>query len=186
MDKTKTMRFSDSELAIIKNTFSDREDLLKAIRKVFLQLELSEAEEDMLSELRKNDEVIAILRKTFLPEIDGDAPPHQVVDLWMTLEIKGKDVDVVYHDALARQKLIEYLDEQLCFLEGELLEDGIFFDELSEISGKDPLSVYVNLTVRNTVLAHVEIQLQQLSVLAGTKEETVEETKERLFKNSAK
>lgn len=185
MDKTKQMRFSDSELSLIKNTFSDNEPLLKAIRKVFLQIDLSDSEEKMIDEISKNKSILELLRKTFLPEIDGDAPIHQVIDLWMTLEIKDKDVDTVYHSALAREKLITYLEETLRVLEGKRVKDCIDFDTLTDIT-KDPLSVYVNLIVRNTILAHTEMQLNQLSVLAGTKDETVEETKERLFKNSAK
>lgn len=185
MDKTKQMRFSDSELSLIKNTFSDNEPILKAIRKVFLQIPLSESEEKIIKEVSSNKNLVALLRKTFLPEIDGDAPLHQVIDLWMTLEIKDKDVDTVYHSAIARQKLITYLDETMETLAGKKVKDKIDFNSLTDIS-KDPLSVYVNLIVRNTILAHTEMQLNQLSVLAGTKEETVEETKERLFKNSAK
>lgn len=186
MDKTKQMRFTDSELAIIKNTFAEQEDVLKAIRKVILQLELSAKEVKIIEKIRKNENVTKVLRKTFLPNIDGDAPIHQVIDLWMTLEIKGKDVDVVYCDALAREKLIAYLEQQLGVIDGTTVLSEIKFADLHQIGDKESLDVYVDLTVRNTVLAHTEIQLQQLSVLAGTKEETPEQTKERLFKNSTK
>lgn len=185
MDKQKQLRFTDSELSLIKNTFSDNEPILKAIRKVFLQIPLSESENKIITEITNNKSLVSLLRKTFLPEIDGDAPLHQVIDLWMTLEIKDKDVDAVYHSAVARQKLITYLEETVQILSGKKVKDQIVFSSLTDMS-KDPLSVYVNLIVRNTILAHTEMQLNQLSVLAGTKEETVEQTKERLFKNSAK
>lgn len=185
MDKQRQMRFSDAELAIIKNTFADNEPLLKALRKVFLQMNLSSSEERMIEGISKNKDVQRVIKKVFLPSLDGDAPINQIVDLWLTLDIKGKDVDVVYHDALARQKLIQYLDEQLSRLKTKRL-DGIKFESLIDVEGKDPLSVYINLIVRNTILGHTEAQLQQLSVLAGLKAETVEETKERLLKNSAK
>jgi hypothetical protein len=186
MDKTKQkMRFTDTELSLIKNTFAENEALLKALRKFFLQLPLSKPEKESIQNLSKD--VKAVIRKTFLPEIDGDAPFHQVIDLWMTLEIKGKDIDVVYQDALARQELIQYLNDRLLELE-EVLPEGVSSDfaEYSKIEGKDPLDVYIGLTVRNTMLAHTEMQLNQFQVLAGEKDETVEETKERLFKNSAK
>jgi hypothetical protein len=41
--------------------------------------------------LKNQPDVMSILRKAFLPEIDGDAPFHQVIDLWLTVEIKGKE-----------------------------------------------------------------------------------------------
>lgn len=44
----------------------------------------------------------------------------------------------------------------------------------------------VNLKARNTLIQHVESCLMQLSLLAGQKEETVEETKARLAANSTK
>lgn len=44
----------------------------------------------------------------------------------------------------------------------------------------------INLKARNTLIQHVESCLMQLSLLAGQKEETVEETKARLAANSTK
>jgi hypothetical protein len=44
----------------------------------------------------------------------------------------------------------------------------------------------INLKARNTVINHIELCLGQLKVLAGLKDETVEATKERLKKDSAK
>ena len=51
---------------------------------------------------------------------------------------------------------------------------------------KSPVDAYVELFARNTLVSHVEQMLNQLLVLAGKKEETVEETQERLAKNSTK
>jgi hypothetical protein len=185
MEKQKQMRFNDVELGLIKNTFSENEILLKAIRKFFLELPMSESEELLVRNMTK--EVKAVVRKTFLPELEGDAPFHQVIDLWMTLEIKGKDVESVYTEALAREELIKYINEKLLDIEGVLPTDQeIKFSDYVKIDDKDPVEVFIGLTVRNTMLAHVEMQLNQFQVLAGKKEETVEETKERLFKNSAK
>lgn len=44
----------------------------------------------------------------------------------------------------------------------------------------------INLKARNSLIQHVETTLQMLSALAGLKEETVEQTKEKLKKNSSK
>ena len=44
----------------------------------------------------------------------------------------------------------------------------------------------VRLWARNTLITHIEQQLMMLKILAGVSDETVEETKERLMKESSK
>lgn len=104
------MRFSDEEVQLMKNTFAGNEDLLKLIRKVFL------------------------------PEVDPKAPLGQVIDLWMTVKI----------------------------------------EEMT------PEQALINIKARNSLISHVDMCLMQLGILAGQKDETVEETKARIAKNSAK
>ena len=55
-----------------------------------------------------------------------------------------------------------------------------------KIEDMDKEAALVNLKARNTLISHVEQQLMQLKVLAGLKKESVEETKERLAKDSSK
>lgn len=50
----------------------------------------------------------------------------------------------------------------------------------------DAETALVNLKARNTLITHLEQCLLQLSLLAGTVEETAEETVARLAKNSSK
>jgi hypothetical protein len=45
---------------------------------------------------------------------------------------------------------------------------------------------YIWLTARNTFINHVDQQLIQIKFLAGQTDETVEQTKERLSKDSSK
>ena len=44
----------------------------------------------------------------------------------------------------------------------------------------------INIKARNSLIQHVEMCLSQLKVLSGMKDESVEETKERLAKDSSK
>lgn len=55
--------------------------------------------------------------------------------------------------------------------------------KLEEMSPEEAL---VNIKARNSVIQHVEGCLMQLKALAGLKEETVEQTLERLKKDSSK
>ena len=104
------MRINDVELQLIKNTFAE------------------------------NDELLRVMRKVFLPEIEAGTPIGQNLDLWMTLKIEDMP----------------------------------------------PEQALINIKARNTVIQHVEMCLAQLKVLGGMKDETVEATKEKLKKDSAK
>lgn len=104
------MRINDSELSMLKNTFAENDELLKLIRKIFL------------------------------PEIDLDAPIGSQIDLWMTVKVE----DLTPEEAL------------------------------------------INLKARNQLISHVELCLNQIKVLAGFKDETPDETKERIAKDSSK
>jgi hypothetical protein len=55
-----------------------------------------------------------------------------------------------------------------------------------KIEDMTPEEAIINLKARNTLISHLEMCLNQLKVLAGTKTETVEQTKDRLKKDSSK
>jgi hypothetical protein len=83
MQNGSQMRFTEQELSLIKNTF------------------------------KGNDELLKVMRKVFLPEIDPDAPVGQVIDLWLTVQISDKTPEQAYAQLLARNTLISHLDQQL-------------------------------------------------------------------------
>jgi len=55
-----------------------------------------------------------------------------------------------------------------------------------KIEDMTPEQALINLKARNTLISHIEMCLQQLNILAGIKTESVEQTKERLKKDSSK
>lgn len=185
-EKKQTKRYTDNELDLVKRTFKGNDDLLKAIRKVFLQLPLTPVEQTMIiSGLKDKPEVVAILRKTFLPTIDGDAPFNQVVDLWMTIDVKDKSPELALPHVMAREKLIKYLDQQLNFLGGND-ECNLKLADMTNFEGKNADEIYSNLLFRNTLIYHVEQQLTQIEVLSNQIDETSEQTAKRLAKDSSK
>lgn len=187
--KGKKMRFSDSEMATIKGAFAENDFLLKAVRKVFLQLPLSSDEEKALTTAFGKAEVCAVVSKAFLPQIDGDAPMYQVIDLWMTVDLKDKHPNDAYIILSARKLVIEYIHQQLhalaLFGTGMGVSSEYKFEDLIA-TDLTPEQWLTNITARNTIVSHVEQQLHQLSVLAGFEKETVEETQARLAKDSMK
>lgn len=179
-------RFIDAEFATLKQTFADNEELLKAIRKVMLQVELSKEEKKMITNTFNNEAVFNVVSKTFLPQIDTDAPLGQVVDLWLTLDLKGMSPNEAWDMMLVRDKLINYIKQQLELLKGGALVDGIFFNNLEFSEDKDVDDAFIDQLTRQQIIQHVEQQLFQLQTLAGVKTETVEETLARINKDSSK
>lgn len=186
-EQKQKMRFTDKELSIIKNTFSDNEDAVKVIRKVFLQMPLSALDEAIaINTFKGKDELNAVVRKTFLPTLDGEAPIFQVVDLWATIDLKDKTLAECILSFKSRELLISYIDQQLNKLSDLSTEETIKFADMIDFNDKLVEEAYINMVTRNTLINHVEQQLSQFTILAGEKTETVEQTKERLFKNSSK
>lgn len=187
VQKRQTMRFNDAELSLIKNTFAENDELLKALRKVFLQMELTVTDKAVLNVFH-SEELLAVVRKAWLPSLDANAPAHQLIDLYMTVDIKDKTPQEAFPHIVARQIVIEYLEQQLETLQTlDTLKEERRFTSLipSDVIG-DEFSTYVNLTARNIIIAHTEMQLEQMRVLAGQKDETLEETQRRLQSNSSK
>lgn len=177
------MRFSEKELSLVRNTFADNDKLLKAIRKVFWQREISEEEKLMIGEMNKGDEIKAVIRKFFLPELDGDTPILQMIDLWLSLEFKQMNPEEAEPHIIARDRLIQYLDQQLKVLFNEYVATNIEFDFGR---GNDREESYIGLLFRNTAVIHIDQCLMQIKVLANEPQETPEEMMARISKDSSK
>lgn len=78
------------------------------------QMRITAVERQILRNTFKgNEELIRLMRKLFLPEIDPYAPLGQAVDLWMTVDIKDQNPEQVYVNLLARNQLITHVDHRL-------------------------------------------------------------------------
>lgn len=86
MQQGSQMRITPDEMELIRNTFANNEPLLR------------------------------LMRKIFLPEIDPKAPIGQIVDLWMTVDIKDMTPEEAYLNLKARNTLITHVDQQLMSL----------------------------------------------------------------------
>jgi len=169
--KRQIMRYNDSEISLIKNTFAD-EDILKELRKQFLQ---------MPSTLKLAPDSLKVLRKTLLPEIEGDAPVHQIVDLWLTLNIKERTPEDALLVIKARKMLMDYFKQEFSILEGKKARK-IRFSKLTDIVD-DADEMVINITARNEIVSHLEQQLAQLQVLAV---QDTQKLVDEMLKNSAK
>lgn len=182
-EKDQKMRFTSSELALMKTLFAENEALLFTARKFMLGFELNEGEKTGIKILQSGAS-LQLMKKMFLPEIDPAAPLFQLVDMTMGLKIDFKGNPEAAAQPFIEAKLIEetYLKERLEQLEKDLAPSDI----LKELAKLDSDEAYVNITARNYLLSYIDSSFQQIVFLAGKKEETVEQTVERLQKNSNK
>ena len=171
------MRYSEQELGLIKSIFAENDTALIALRKKMLGVELSETEKELTN---YSEDTLKLLGKTFNPQIDPEAPIHQIIDLWMTVDVKDKTPEQARINLKARKVVLEYIEKRLAGKKTFSLDSLIYSDK------NDDETNLVNMTARNTILGHIEQQLQQLSILAGQKDETVEDLMERLSKDSSK
>lgn len=78
------------------------------------QMRITDDERRLIAATFKgNDNLLRLMRKMFLPELDPTAPLGQMLDLWMTVSIKDKTPDEAYSDLLARNTLISHVDNVL-------------------------------------------------------------------------
>lgn len=180
------MRFDAGELTAVKNIFADNEELAKVVRRVFIQSELSVEDATIINTIFKDDSLKALIIKFFNPTISGQEHLHQMVDLWLTVDTKEKTIDQIIPTIRARRILINYISQQIEKLFNLSLNEEIKLSDLLIMDDVSDEAIFINLLARNTIVQHVEQMIGQLLILAGEKQETVEQTQARLQKNSAK
>lgn len=182
--KDQKMRYSDAELSLMKNTFAGDDIYLYALRKFMLGMELTEGEQNIINLF--NDEIKSLIKKIFMPEIDGDAPLFQLVDMQMALreEIKNKSRDEIKICIEAKQLEIDYIQSRINKLNG--IETDIITSSLKDMANLNDDNVIVNITARNYLLSYIDSFCNEIKILAGKKEDSVEKTLEEIRKNSTK
>jgi len=186
MEQQDNGRFTPQEIALLKTNFKDNLPLLKAIRKTFLQMELTEKEDIAIKTTIKGD-VHKLISRLFLPKLDGDAPIKEVLDLMMTIDLVARIPEDAKWHLRARKKLIDYLEERLSVLGGKkgFNETEIKFDTLIDLTDND-VEDYINVTMRNTILNHVETILEKISIVSNQEDITEEEQGNKDKANSNK
>lgn len=184
-EKDQYFIFSEAELSLIKNTFSDNDALLYAIRNVFLQFPLSDGQKATLS-VGLNENVISVLRKRILPEILPTFPLGQLPSILTTLtkDLGARDVVDMGPQFASKQIEIDYLEQQFKKLEGKEVEEVISLKRLGELSGKDAEQQFIDTTAYLFLLGYIDPMLGMIKNIAGEKTETKEDQKKRLTRDS--
>jgi hypothetical protein len=187
-----TMRFTESELELIRSNLHENDLLLKIVRKRLLQMPLDESEISLLEKLiPANSDLSKLLKKTIHPDLDGDAPFFQMIDLYLNADVKDKSEDLAVINILTRDLMTRYFDETFekfyHFNDTFKISFSGFTANVKTRADEDARDLCVSFLARNTILNHVDFQLSQLLILAqSTKKESPEEKEKRLKKNSTK
>ena len=88
------------------------------------QMRITPAEMSLLHNTFKgNDDLVRLMRKLFLPELDPYVPIGQNIDLWMTVKVDDMTSEQALINLKARNSLIQHLDQVLMSIK-QLAEMG--------------------------------------------------------------
>ena len=179
--QTRVLRYSDNELELLNSIFAGRMELLLLVRNFLLGGELTA---DEMNQISFGPDVMYVIKKTYLPELEFTAPLGQLVDLWSNIDTKTKDVDGAWLEMASREIMVDYIKAR--FQDWEYKTNNAEFLKLFYDPKKKKEQAFLDLSARNTIVAHVEFQTGQLWILSGEKKETIEEISKRLYQNSNK
>ena len=178
------MRINEKELKVIKDVFAENEPLLILVRNLFFGLNLTEEEKKNIKESFKNLEIRRIIRKFIIPEFDADIPIGFSTDVWMSSVdgIKSNSPETLQPIFDSQIKWIGMMETALKLLENP---DGTKVS-LAVMTGLDPTDMYIQILARNNFVKAIETALIQIKTWAGTRKESVEDTRKRLLADSSK
>ena len=182
--KVQVLRYSDSELKLLNDTFSENHPLLMLLRKFFLQGLISKGERENVK-FFASPNLITILKKTFHPEIDLNTPIGQIVDLWSNVDTKNKGPEDACLEMAMREKLIRYVTDRFTDLINDT-DGGLRLSDLEYDPSRSDKENFINIGARNMIISHIDFQTGQIWILAGQKIESVHEIQKRLFRQSGK
>lgn len=187
-EKDQYFIFTDGELSLIRNTFADNDELMYAIRNVMLQFPLSDGQKATLS-VGLTPAVLAVLKKRILPEINGSFPLGQLPSILTTFteNLKVLSPDEMGIHFAAKQLEIDYLAQRFEEMEhGVTPSKPITLSEMSLLTDKSIEEQFINMTAYLFLLGYIDPMLGMIKNIAGQANETPEEQKKRLTRDSSK
>lgn len=192
VEKNQQFIFNSEELSLLKNTFAENEPLLYTVRKVFLQFELTKDEKVHLKSAI-TPEVVEVLKKRILPDLSPDYPLGQIPSMMTTLteQLKSNGVAEMSPHFESKRVQEQYLRQQFEALEAiladkEVAKPKIVLTALGDLTGKSDEQAYVEMTAYLFLLGYIDPMMILIRSIAGEKEETLEQQKQRMTRNSSK
>jgi hypothetical protein len=187
MVENKTVVEKDNEL--LQATFKGNESLLKLLRSLFFGWSVSDADKQLIKDTFKSEDLREAVRRRIYSKFGDDAPLGSISDFWIQIpEEKLIGVsDFEIHKLIAsRSNVLVMLKRAMEMLaDPELIGSSLDFSPKDfAISGESEMAIF--LIARNKYLNAIEAGLNMIKTVAEMKQETMEELKKRLAKNSQK
>lgn len=185
MSKKETgLMYSEHEIEILKKTFSENDELLIAIRKLFFGDVISDSEKEaIIATFKDKPEVIDAFRKKVYGVNNFNTPVGQLSDFWLGAEkqIFGASRDTVYQAIESKKLVLSMFIKAFKLLENP---DG---EKVSlEFNSTMTDELGVSLIARNMYMQSIETALLTIKIIAGQKDETPAQAVKRLQQDSAK
>ncbi len=182
-DERQPLPVNQADIDLIKRTFD--EGLLRSMRNLFLGLEVSDSEKELIKTTFKSAELRALMRKRFVPRISPETPLGHELDVWDGVEkmVFGYSESTAYQALHYKQLAIDMAETCL-----NLLEDPNGprpkLDYSPVMYPNDNLGV--QLCARNIFISMVKTQLLTFYLTTLQKDEPEQVKKGKREKDSAK
>jgi hypothetical protein len=171
---------AENEIDTLKKAFAENEELLMSIRRLLFGFPIKKSEADVIESTFKDKNVRDAFKNKLYLELSPTTPIGQGADYWFgtDTEIVGKDPDTINQIVTSKHLVLMYLERGMAALENYALYASKINLELSSIKD-DPFQIM--LLARNKYVSTVNTALIMIKTIAGMKNETAKETKERLI-----
>lgn len=180
----KKLMYNESEISFIKSIFADNDELMIIIRKLFFGIDITDTEKDLIKNTFSTSEAREVFRKKVYGLDNYDTPVGQLSDFWMGIEqqIFGASRDTIYQAVESKKLVLQMFETAFKLLENP---DGEKVD-ISKFSSILHDELQVGLIARCLYMKAIETSLATIKIIAGAKDESVDETIKRLEKDSSK
>lgn len=175
------MNVNEEEIELLKATFEGNEYLLKSIRALMLNLDISDEDKAFIKKTFSNERIVAIFEKKFYPTLDPTSDIGTASDVWLGVEgmVFGQTESTIAQAIGYKMKALEMTRQGLDLL---VNPDGASVSV--SYDGKEEDKLGINLLARNQYVRHVESQLMFIKMVSGGGQKSKEEAKEIAAKNS--
>lgn len=175
--------------ALITTAFKGNDPLLQLMRALFLDLEITSEDKEMIRTSFANPELRAAIRHRFLPVLSRESPVGVVYDMWMGTEkqVFGQPPNVIRQAIEYKSRCIAFMEKALALLENPDGDrpDLSYNPDSVRPTAPDYDELQVLLLGRNQFIQLVETQLQAFKTVANAPEEkSPDQIKKATKKNS--
>lgn len=182
----KQIKISLERAEILRETFTDNDDLLKIIRKLFYGFEVTDHEKSQVTTVIKGNEQLkeAIKLKIFAL-LSPDAPVGSNPDFWIGVEeqIQGQHPDTVKQIIEAKSLCLTRLEDAMTLLENP---DAFKVEGIVRFKPVLGDNLGTELIARNLYVKAIENGLSYIKIVCGLSKEDMKKAEEQKKQNTTK